>query len=216
MKSIHLYARSYKLHQNNQYIAKITGRHERYTFERELCGNAVLNRTEAIIDKPGLYEIANINREGVRSSVYRLIVPQADGDGLILLHVGGDYLGPHDTDAESIACLLARRMDGGQRLSDMIQLEDTEDGWGYRIAPPLPVEKETKMRTRQQAADECVRILQAFSLKDVRLILKEIREQLFPGPIELPDKPGMPPAPPAPGTLPEPTEPLTIPTMERP
>ena len=64
-----------------QYIARITGRNSKFTFEREFIGRKGGKRNEdceASVDMPGLYEIRDIDRKGNVDDNYVLLVPRGE------------------------------------------------------------------------------------------------------------------------------------------
>lgn len=58
-----------------QYVARITGRHPKFTFEREFIGRKEGKRreyTSVVVDDPGLYEARDIDSKGRATDTYRL------------------------------------------------------------------------------------------------------------------------------------------------
>jgi hypothetical protein len=68
-----------------QFIARITGRDKKFTFEREFIGKKVGKRgedTSVVVDEPGLYVERNIDSKGRSDETYQII--WRDGDKLRL------------------------------------------------------------------------------------------------------------------------------------
>lgn len=102
-KSITLSASARFGYGGKQFVARITGRHSKFVFEREFLGRKEGKRgesTSATVDEPGLYTERDVDSKGRADDTYRLV--WRDGD---TLHV----------DAVSLedAMAVARRLDNG-------------------------------------------------------------------------------------------------------
>lgn len=108
-QTIHLRADADYGH-TGQFIARITGRNARYTFEREFLGRKSGKRndiTEADVDDPGLYECCNISRKSGKDSRFTLVV-----------QVGDDLL-EFDSNKED-AMKIGKAMDQGREFGDIV------------------------------------------------------------------------------------------------
>jgi hypothetical protein len=97
---------------SGQYIARITGRAAKFQFNREFVGNKYGKRSEGSsyeTDEVGLYEECDVDKHGKKKS-YVLVMPWKDD--LRKLY----------SDMED-ALKIAKRMDGGETLEQIVQLE---------------------------------------------------------------------------------------------
>jgi hypothetical protein len=97
---------------SGQYIAKIIGRAARVQFNREFCGRKYGKRGESTsyeTDEIGLYEAADVSKSG-KSHRYLLILPWRD------------ELKKFVSDHED-ALALAKRLDDGESLTDIVAVE---------------------------------------------------------------------------------------------
>lgn len=86
-----------------QFIARITGRDPKFTFQREFLGRKEGKRGETTsveVDEPGLYEIRDIDRKGNADESYCLIYEDGGDIGKVALD-------------KSEAMALAKRLDAG-------------------------------------------------------------------------------------------------------
>jgi hypothetical protein len=94
---------------SGQYIARISGRDSKYTFNRDFIGRRCGKRNEstnADVDDPGLYECCDVDRNGKKSRFY--FVVEVDGD-----------LFKFTTDKED-AMTVAKMMDDGRAFSEIV------------------------------------------------------------------------------------------------
>lgn len=103
---------------SGQYIARITGRNTKYTFEREFIGRKCGKRnemTEADVDDPGLYECCDIGRKKGKESRFVLVLEVED------------ELYKFTCD-KSDAMTIAKELDSGRELDEIVigRLADQE------------------------------------------------------------------------------------------
>ncbi len=178
-----------RAYQNNrQFIARITGRDAKFTFQREFVGRKQGKRgdtTEANIDEPGLFEVCDIDKRGNKDSSYAIVVAHpADTNGLIRF-----WAGMHDVDGRSgvdVAMMIAKRMDAGEAISDMIEcVEQPEDPakpgvrtWKYRLRAKSEVPAATAAPATGAAVGACWQVLQALPEHEAREVLAALEARL--------------------------------------
>lgn len=89
---------------SGQYIARITGRDSKFTFNREFIGRRGGKRndeTKAEVDEPGLYEVCSVHAKRGKESDYYVVVSTGQGDGLRCLSCD-----------QSAAMKIAKELDG--------------------------------------------------------------------------------------------------------
>lgn len=94
---------------SGQYIARITGRHPKFTFDREFIGRKGGKRnevTEADVDDPGLYECCDIDKKHGKDSRFMLVLEV------------GDTLVEFKCDKED-AMIVAKALDAGRPLNEI-------------------------------------------------------------------------------------------------
>lgn len=101
-----------------QYIAHITGRDSKWTFNREFIGRKCGKRnegSEADVDTPGLYEMRDVDRKNNKDDRY-----------VIILEIDGE-LCKFMADKED-AMKIGKELDGGRTIQDIVvgHLEDAE------------------------------------------------------------------------------------------
>jgi hypothetical protein len=164
---------------NGHYIARVTGRNSKYTFEREFIGRMDGREKHAYIDEPGLYEICDIDKKGRKDQNYRIIVPDPSGE-LICLRPYGDNL--DGVGAMEIATEVAKRIEAGEQIAGMIQLEkkpDSED-WGYRLLSKAAAKKAHVSATIDSAIEACWEVLQALPEKEAKKALAALKARVSP------------------------------------
>lgn len=157
---------------NKQYIARVTGRDSKFTFEREFIGSKNGTVSTARVDDAGLYEICDIDKKGNKSAYFRIVVPNAAGE-LIELKAGG-----HNADGQDgteVAMTIAKRMDGGERIVDMIEL--TDDG-KYRLRTKAQAVKAVKANTLDSVIDSCWSLIAILPEKEQKAVISAIRKRM--------------------------------------
>lgn len=150
-----------------QYIARITGRNSKWTFEREFIGRKCGKRnktTEVDVDEPGLYEVCDVTRKNGKVSRYHLVLLTPQG-GLALLRA----------DKED-AMNLARDLDGGRDLGSVVECDG--DDWVY---VPDPASPRSAAETDAIAAEGCCwAALQALPPADAARVVASLQARLTP------------------------------------
>lgn len=150
-----------------QFVARITGRDSKYTFDREFIGKRCGKRdesTEADVDEPGLYECRNIDRKG-----------NADDNYYVILG-GEDTLGKHTID-KSDAMKIAKRLDERESIDDICVIDDDDD---VIVVSPAEARKRKAAATLDSAIDECWSIIQRLPEKEAKKVLTALRKKLAP------------------------------------
>lgn len=119
-----------------QYIARITGRDAKYTFDRRFVGTKGGKRredSEYQTDEPGLYVTCDLDSKGRKDETYWLIERQADG-GL-----------DDATVTREQAMLLARLLDDGKTLEEAV---------AQVLPPKKPVQEVREFLAAVEAKDQ--------------------------------------------------------------
>ncbi len=166
-----------------QYIARLTGRDSKFTYQRKFIGRKSGSSTSATVDTPGIYEICNIDKKGNKESYFRLIAETPDG-GLASLKAHGDNL--DGGDADSVVMGLLKRMDAGEEFASMISLERRADStWAYRVMSKSAAARADRAASIDQAVDACWQILQAFPEREAKKVLAALKLRVSPKPAEI-------------------------------
>ncbi len=155
--------------QTGQYVARITGRHSKFTFEREFIGSRGGKRgdfSSADVDDPGLYEIRDATRKG-KIDRYRVIV--AEGD-LVLIKIGKDA-----------AMAIARALGEGRPLGEIVRVVQGDDGErSIEILSAKQAEKISAALDVDAAIAACWDALEGLDPKGRKSVLSALRAKLAP------------------------------------
>jgi hypothetical protein len=146
-----------------QFIARITGRNSKFTFDYEFIGKKGGKRnesSEADVDDPGLYICRDIDSKGRVEDRFRLIVGEGDAQKVVR------------TDKED-AMKIAKAMDSGRRFSDIV------DDHGCTITE-RQAEVAATAKTIDEAVASCWAILQALPEKEAKKVLAALRVRVSP------------------------------------
>jgi len=164
------FSASSKFGHSGQYIARITGRHKQYTFEREFIGRKGGKRNEettADVDDPGLYECCDVDKHGKESRYY--LVLEAEGN-LIKLR----------SDKED-AMTIGKAMEAGRSLQEIVVVGKNDDNtFYYEIVSAKEAEKRQTAQTLDTAIEQCWAILQPLPLKEAKKVLAALKIKLTP------------------------------------
>lgn len=162
----------------SQYVARITGRHPKFTFDREFTGRKERSTTRAYIDEPGLYECCDIDKKGRKDITFALVLtrtpdcpplsPDADPE-LIRFWIG-----------EAAAATIARRLDDGEDLATMVEITRNGDSYEYRIRAKGEAKRASAAATIDAAIEQCWAILQAFPEREARKVLSALKTRVAP------------------------------------
>lgn len=163
---------------HKQYIARLVGRDPKYTFQREFIGrkSGRGDVTTATVDECGIYEICEINKKGGKESVYRIVVETIDG--LVIMRAGGENL--DNADPHAVIMGILRRMDAGESLASMLELQKDGDTWKYRVLSKAVAAHIDKARTIEEAVDSCWNILQSLPQPQAKKALVALRARVTP------------------------------------
>lgn len=187
---ITLTADSYCYGNNKQYIARITGRDSKFTFCREFTGRKEGrrgDRTLANVDTPGLYELCDIDKRGNKEPHFRIVVDHpAKPDELI--NFAAAAANADDQDGTDVALKIAKRLDAGESLSDMIEyVEQPEDPtkpgvrlWKYRLRSKSDAAKASAAATIESAVESCWQVLQSFPEREAKKVLAALKARVSP------------------------------------
>ena len=182
-----------------QYVARITGRNSKFTFEREFIGTRSGKRndyTRADIDDPGLYEGRDTTRKG-NSDWYRLVVRIGEGDELGVWWCNKE-------EAMKIARLLDERVPASELHTRLVLPEDRKNGEiGFITA--AQAERAEAAQTIESAIAACWAAIEALPEKDQKKVLAALRARVSP-PKTAEPAPAAPEPETAPETAPEPGE----------
>lgn len=150
--------------QAGQFIARITGRDSKFTFEREFLGRKSGKRNETTtvdIDTEGLYECCDIHRKrGKQSSFY------------LVCEVAGTPI-QYNSDKED-AMAVAKAMDSGRKFAEIVSADDE----GYEILDPKQAEQRQVAQTIETAVGLCWTVIETLSSTDALAVLDALEKRL--------------------------------------
>lgn len=155
---------------NRQYIARITGRASKFTFQREFVGRKSGKRneyTEYSTDAAGLYEDCDISRQGEKVIGYWLVADTPDG--LVKLRASLED-----------AMKIARRLDEGETLESMLEIKPEQAGWIYELRSKSEAKAAIADQTIESAIEGCWAIMQALPAREVKKVLAALRLRVSP------------------------------------
>jgi hypothetical protein len=161
---------------SSQYIARITGRDPKFTFNREFIGRKSGKRgdtTSADVDEPGLYEITDIDRKGNKNSAYRILALR-NGE---LLELFGTRDSADGLDGKDAAMQIAKRMDGGEPFAEIVEVLE---GGKYRLRSKAEAKRASAAVTVDAAVEQCWTVLQALPEREAKRVLKALRDRMAP------------------------------------
>lgn len=154
-----------------QYIARLVGRHTRYTFEREFVGRKSgkrHERSEADLDSPGLYEVCDVNRAGKN---HRYV---------FILDVGHALVAFDCQRAEAMR--VARSLDEGLAFTQVVRAN--AKGESYEVLSVAQAKREQRQadvaRSIEAATHECWGILQALPIREAKRVVLLLKKRLTP------------------------------------
>jgi hypothetical protein len=154
--------------QTGQYVARITGRNSKFTFEREFIGRRYGKRNEgsqADVDEPGLYELRDSTRKG-KVDRYRLVV-EVDGE-----------LQAHKADKEEAMRLAKIIGEGG--VSAMVARVRIIEKDSFEILGASEAKRAEVAQTVDTAIAQCWAILGALPEKEAKKVLSSLKLKVSP------------------------------------
>ena len=152
-----------------QFIARITGRHPKFTFAYEFIGRKGGKRnesTDADVDTPGLYITRDWTRKNVADDNFVLIIETADGD---LKEIGVE---------KDDAMKIAKALDDGRPFATIVEFDTDGDCW--RFVTPKQAEQAAVARTIDSATDACWAVLMALPEKEAKKVLAALKVRVSP------------------------------------
>jgi hypothetical protein len=163
---------------SGQYIARITGRAEKYTYAREFVGRKRDRDTSAIIDEPGIYEECDIDKKGRKDLTYAYVYARtADLPPLTVSsnpHFG--YLPMSESDVMHVT----KRLDAGESLTDILAVALDGDRYGYTVRTKGEAKKASVAVTIDSATDACWAVLQALPEREAKKVLAALKLRVSP------------------------------------
>ena len=166
---------------SKQYIARISGRDSKFTFRREFAGRKTgrrNDRTEAFVDEPGLFEICDIDKKGRKDLGYALIVRRTPDCPPLSETADPDFIRFDPTTEQAVT--LARRMDDGDDLAEIVEITRAEDGYHFQIRSKSEAKKASAAASIDQAVEECWQILQAFPEREAKKVMAALKLRVSP------------------------------------
>lgn len=182
--------------QSGHYIARIVGRHTKFTFEREFLGSRRGKRNEyceAEVDDVGLYELRNATRKG-KVDRYRLVLPAvnvaaaeavaSDAEQEGRLELGAEVRAAAEGLVEvrvdrSEAMALAKRLDKGERLEEIVRILNLREN-EIEILTAAQAKRAAAAATVDEAVSACAAILAALPAPEAKRVLSALRKQIAP------------------------------------
>jgi len=154
---------------SKQYIAHITGRAAKFTFERNFVGRRSDRFTSYSTDEAGLYENCDINRKGQKECGYLVVATAPDGE-LVKMRSNLDE-----------AMEIAKRMDAGEALESMIEIVGKEGaGWTYTLRTKSEAKAAISGQTIDSATEACWQIMQALPEREAKKVLAALKLRVSP------------------------------------
>lgn len=153
---------------SGQYIARITGRHSKFTFQREFIGRKGGKRNEstyADVDEPGLYELLDVTRKG-KSERFR-----------VLLTIDGELHSVRATKEEAMK--LAKMIDAGAELEGIVRVTNLAEH-AFEIISRTEQKKAEAAQTKEAAIAACWEALQALPERDAKKVLAALKLRVSP------------------------------------
>lgn len=161
-----------------QFIARIVGRHPKFTFEREFIGRKGGKRnesSEAMVDDPGLYQVRDIGRKG-----------NAD-DSYFVIDLLGDVVVKSLPLGQEEAMKIAKRLGDGESIGHICSLagrpsrtDPSRTVYDVEIVTARQAEKAEVAKTIDLAVDACWAVLASLPQKEAKKVLSALRERLNP------------------------------------
>jgi hypothetical protein len=153
------------------YVARLLGRVSgAQTFNREFLGKGAV-----VIDEPGLYERQIGCKKGGADQYYHVVV-----------EVDGDLRKSTDVGRET-AMTIAKRMDGGERIGDMVRLTGRPSQrypavtvYDCEVMTKSEAAKAAKGATVDSAIDACWQVLSLLPEKEGKKVLAALRGRVSP------------------------------------
>lgn len=160
--------------QSGQFIARLTGRDSKFTFNREFIGRKGGKRndvTTADVDDEGLFEHCDVTRKGKESYF------------AVTMVIGGTLTKMKATKEEAMA--IAKGFEAGRTLTDLITpFKDANDRWTFNgVNTPAQSRKASEAQTVQSAIDACWAALQSLPEKEAKKVLIALRAKVSPPPV---------------------------------
>jgi hypothetical protein len=149
-----------------QYVARLTGRNSKFTFEREFIGSKGGKRGEfssADVDDPGVYEMRDATRKG-KVDKYRVVI-EFEGE----LH----KLVSDKPDAMEIC----KALGAGRAFSDIVRAGRNEE---QKIYYEILSAAQAKKVGVSDVVSQCVALLRTLEPAQQKAALKELRAALAP------------------------------------
>lgn len=158
-----------------QYVARLTGRNSKFTFEREFIGSKYGKRNEgtsAQVDDPGVYEMRDVTRKG-KVDKYRIVV-ELDGELHKLV-----------SDKED-AMAICKQLDAGRAFGEIVRASRDEAD-ATKVVYEILTAKQAEQAALGDVAEQIVALLRPLEEKAQKATLKRVRELLAPAaPVEAP------------------------------
>lgn len=177
--TVKLYAES-DFGKSGQYVARLTGRDSKFTFQREFIGTKYGKRNEstsAEVDDPGAYMVRHCGRKG------------NDERYFFVAEFAGEL---HKIRADKADCMtVCKALDAGRAFDEIVRVSaatDSADGVVYEILSPAAAAKAHVSATFDSAVEQCAAILGVLPDRELKKALKALRARFAPPPATEPEK----------------------------
>lgn len=170
---------------SNQYVARITGRHSKWTFEREFIGRKSGRQndtTSADVDEDGLYEVCHVDKRGTKDSSYYVIL---DCPTLEILPGKEGTLRKMPV-AKEDAMAIAKAFDAGRRMDQIVSIsvepsaQTGQPRYVYELLSAGEAKKAQAAATIESATEACWQAIQALPAPQAKKVLAALKARLAP------------------------------------
>lgn len=165
---------------NGQYLARISGRSGKYTFERSFLGRKSDRTTSALVDEPGLYEEADIDKKGRKEPSFVLVLQRPAEFPPLSDTADKEWM--KFTIAESDAMSIAKRIGEGEQLTDIVEIRRTDSGYKTALRSKSEAKKTAVSVTIETATEQCWQVLQALPERETKKVLAALKLRVTPKP----------------------------------
>lgn len=177
---IELKAQSSAYGNNHQYCARITGRHPKFTFEREFIGKKEGRGdfTCAYVDEPGLYMECDIDKKGRKDETYYVVLSRTADTPALSPTADPDLLQIKISESDAVA--VAKRIEGGEALEQIVGVTKADGKYRYELRTKSEAKRASAAATVDSAVAHCWDVLQSLPEREAKKVLAELKLRISP------------------------------------